>query len=247
MNNTNTNREKLAKRIETHEKYSKYDINKWIFGILKIKGKESVLDVGCGTGKQLIPIAEKTKNLVVGVDVNKESLEYIKNAIGQKPNVKLVISSMEEMYEKLRQYPKFDVIISCFAIYYAKKPEETLLQLKELLKDNGRLFICGPGINNNKGLLDLHAKIGKLPKMHKGFFENFAIPFLRHNFKNVEASIFKNPISFPNFNSLLEYWLSYSIGDKNKVEKFTMAAQAEFRDGKRFTTTKEVIGILAFN
>lgn len=242
----NTDKEKLTKRIEAHEKYSKYDINEWLFGILKIKGNESVLDVGCGTGKQLIPISEKTKGLVVGVDVSKESLEHIKNAIGNKSNVKLINSSMEEMFEQLTQFPKFDIIISCFAIYYSKKPEETILQLKELLKDNGSLFICGPGINNNKALLELHSKIAELPKMHKGFFENFAISFLKNNFKNVKVFKFENPITFPDVESLTEYWLSYSIGDKNKAEEFRKAAEEEFK-GKKFTTVKEVIGVLAFD
>ena len=107
-NNIATDKEKLQKRIKTHEKYSKYDINEWILDILKISGSESILDVGCGTGKQLIPIAEKTKGIVVGVDVKKESLDYIKGAFkGKNHNVKLILSSMEEMYEKLKN--KFEL------------------------------------------------------------------------------------------------------------------------------------------
>lgn len=246
MSDVNTDSKKLNKRIETHNKYAKYDINKWIFDILKIKENESILDVGCGTGKQLIPIAEKTRGLIVGVDISKESLDSIKEKIGDKNhNIKLVLSSMEEMQDKLKKFPNFDIIISCFAIYYSKKPEEILTQLKELLKENGRIFICGPSINNNKALLDLHSKTGKLPKMYKGFFENFAIPFLKENFRNVKVFKFENPISFPDIDSLTEYWLSCSIGDKNKLEDFKKAAKEEFKDGK-FTTVKEVIGVLAF-
>ena len=245
--NITTDKEKLQKRIKTHERYSKYDIDKWILNILKIKGNESILDVGCGTGKQLFPIAEKTKGIVVGVDVKKESLDYIKGAFkGKNHNVKLILSPMEEMHKKLKEFPKFDIIISCFAIYYSKKPEETIKQLKGLLKNGGKFFICGPSINNNKALLDLHRKIGKLPKMHKGFFENFAIPFIKENFDNVQVFRFKNPVTFPDINSLVEYWLSYSIGDENKASQFKMIAKNAFKDGKKFTTVKEVIGILAF-
>lgn len=242
-----TDSEKLAKRIQAHEKYSEYDINEWIFGILKIKDNESVLDIGCGTGKQLIPATKKTKSLVVGVDASKESLESIEKAIGKKnPNVKLVLSSMEDMQEKFRKFPKFDIIISCFAIYYSKNPAKTIIQLRGILKEGGRFFICGPGINNNKALLDLHSKIGKLPKMHKGFFENFAIPFLKEKFKKAEVYKFENPLTFPDLNSLTEYWLSYSIGDKNKIEQFKKAAKKKFENEKKFTTVKEVIGVLAF-
>ena len=243
----NTDKEKLDKRIKTHEEYSKYEINDWIFDIIKIKNNDSILDVGCGTGKQLIPIAKKTNGIVVGVDVKNESLDYIKEILkGKNNNVKLILSSMEEMYGKLKEFPKFDIIISCFAIYYSKKPEETIKQLKDLLKNGGKFFICGPSINNNKALLELHSKIGELPKMHKGFFENFAVPFIKENFGNVQVFKFKNPVTFPDINSLVEYWLSYSIGDKNKVNQFKMIAKNEFKDGKKFTTVKEVIGILAF-
>ncbi len=241
-----TDMEKLAKRIQTHEKYSEYDIDEWIFGILKIKDNESLLDIGCGTGKQLIPAAKKTKSLVVGVDASNGSLASIKEAIGKNPNVNLILSSMEDMQEKLRRLPKFDIIISCFAIYYSKNPAKTILQLRDILKEGGRFFICGPGINNNKALLDLHSKIGKLPKMHKGFFENFAIPFLKEKFKKAEVYKFENPLTFPDLNSLTEYWASYSIGDKSKIEQFKKAAKKEFENGKKFTTVKEVIGVLAF-
>jgi len=246
MNDTNTDKEKLEKRIKAHDKYSKYDINEWIFNIIKIKENESLLDIGCGTGKQLIPLSKKTKELVVGVDINEESLKHIENN-SKSSNIKLVQSSLKDMHAKLNKFPKFDIIISCFAIYYSENPQQTILQLKSLLKENGRFFICGPSIDNNKALLSLHSKIGKLPKMHKGFFENLAIPFLKENFKNVKISKFENPIAFPDINSLAEYWLSYSIGDKNKVEQFKKAAEEEFKGGNKFITKKEVIGVLAFD
>jgi len=245
MNNADVDKEKLAKRIAIHEKHSEYEINDWIFEIVKIKDKDSVLDVGCGTGKQLIPISENTNGLVVGVDLSKESLDTISEKI-DKPNVKLKHSSMENMYRKLKVFPKFDIIISCFAIYYSVNPEKTLLELKALLKDDGRLFLCGPSINNNKELLDLHSKITPLPKMHKGFFENMAIKFLENNFKEVKTFHFQNPITFPDVDTLTDYWLSYKIGDKNMVEKFKTEAMNVFRKGT-FTSKKEVIGVLAFN
>ena len=242
---SSVDKKKLEFRIRVHEKYSKYDINEWIFNIIKIKGDESILDVGCGTGKQLIPITEKTRGLVVGVDISKESLDYTKGALKNKnSNVKLILSSIEGMYDLLKNFPNFDIIISCFAIYYSKDPKETLLRFKKLLKYNGRVFLCGPSVNNNKALLELHGKVKELPKMHKGFFENFAIKFLRRNFKKVEIYKFQNPVTFPDVESLAQYWLSYSIGDRNKLSKFKRVAQEHFRDGA-FTTVKEVVGVLA--
>ncbi len=243
MNNATTNREMLAKRIETHNKYSEKDINEWIFGIIKIKSHESVLDLGCGTGKQLIPIAEKINSTIVGVDISSESLDYIKGKIGNKANIKLILSSMEDAYEKLKQF-RFDAAISCFAIYYSKNPEKTIMELKSLLKENGRLFICGPALSNNKALLDLHSEISALPKMHQGFFESFAVPFLKENFKKVEVFEFENPIAFPDVDSLAEYWLSSSLGDKSKIGEFRKAAEKEFKN-RRFVTVKKVIGVLA--
>lgn len=244
-NNTNTDKKKLENRIKAHENYSQYEINDWIFRIINIGKNESVLDVGCGTGKQLIPIAEKTSGIVIGLDISQESLDFIRNTIKNKyPNVSLILSSIEDMYSKTKQFPKFDLIISCFAIYYSKNPEKTLLELKDLLKDNGRLFLCGPSINNNKALLELHSKVKKLPEMHRGFFENFAIGFLKHNFSKVEVFKFKNPMAFPDAESLTKYWLSYKIGDKSKAEEFKKIAEKAFKRGS-FTTVKEVIGVLA--
>lgn len=246
--NTSTDKEKLQNRIKTHEKYSKYDIDEWILGILKIKGNESVLDVGCGTGKQLIPILKMTNGLVVGVDASRESLDHIRKNTEHMDNVRLVLSTMEEMHEKISSFGKFDVIISCFAIYYSKNTEKTLLELKGLLKGKGRLFLCGPAIGNNEALLKLHSKIKEMPHMHQGFFENFAKGFLQKNFSRVEEFTFQNPIEFPDVDALTEYWLSYSIGDKSKENEFRKAAAEQFSKGSKgkFVTVKQVIGLLAY-
>lgn len=245
MTSVNTDSEKLAKRIEAHNKYSQKDINEWIFDIIKLKENEDILDIGCGTGKQLIPMTEKTCGLIVGVDISEDSINSIKADLGNNhENVKLITGSMESLEENIKDQ-KFDLIISCFAIYYVEDREGILLTLKSMLKENGRLFLCGPSLNNNQALLNIHSKIAPLPKMKKGYFEKFAIPFLKENFSKIEEFTFQNSIEFPDVDSLVEYWLSYAIGDKNKVEEFKAAAETEFKDGK-FTTTKEVIGVLAY-
>src|SRR3989338_2397712 len=112
-----TDRKKLEKRIEAHDRYAKHDLNGWIFSHVKIRGNDSVLDIGCGTGKQLIPISKMTSGPVVGVDISREALDSIRPNVGK--NVRLIKSGMDDAYGKLRDL-KFDVILSSFAIYYAK-------------------------------------------------------------------------------------------------------------------------------
>jgi ubiquinone/menaquinone biosynthesis C-methylase UbiE len=47
----------LKKRIEINHAYSSTDFNAWLLERLAVKSGEHVLDVGCGTGAQSIPIA----------------------------------------------------------------------------------------------------------------------------------------------------------------------------------------------
>ena len=121
------------------------DIDQWMIDKLNLKTKKSILDLGCGDGKQIFAIYahlkkknKKKKIKIVGVDEHKK---LVKNA-----NLKILNKNIEFKVGNFdRRLPfknnSFDLVISSFAIYYASNINKTLMEAYRVLKPGGR-FMC---------------------------------------------------------------------------------------------------------
>ncbi len=104
--------------------------------------KGSILEIGCGTGRLLIPIAENGHD-VVGVDLSRKMLDAFKCKIKlhckAKDRIKLVLANMKD--HNLRQ--KFDFIFIPWGFYYPnfKLQKQVLLNLRNHLKTNGKICL----------------------------------------------------------------------------------------------------------
>ena len=124
---------------------------------MNIRNNDRVLDVGCNNGVLSLVASTKTKNEVVGIDINDKAIDLAKS------NAKLnVLSNLSFIHCRLQDYQDelFDVIV-CNPPYFksnltqsqtqALARFETELSLEELaqntyrlLKDKGRLDIIIP-------------------------------------------------------------------------------------------------------
>ncbi|MGB9643423.1 MAG: class I SAM-dependent methyltransferase [Candidatus Ratteibacteria bacterium] len=104
----------------------------------------SILEVGCGTGAFLSQVKPLVKK-VVGIEVDEESRTWIQK------NFKIdVYSDIKKQDDKL----KFDIIVMFHVLEHLLNPVEYLSNPKKILKDNGRIFIEVPNIND--ALLSLY-------------------------------------------------------------------------------------------
>ncbi len=242
--------EALGIRIDAHSRYSKREINDWILERVNLHNRERVLDVGCGNGKQLIPFGKAvgSKGLAVGVDVSQPLLDdAVNTANHDQVSIQVKRCGMEELPACLDPV-KFDVISSCFSLYYSKDFSHTISDIASLLAENGRVFVCGPMKGNNAELAELHQEVSTLPEdfiTHTDFMETRALPFLRHGFRKVETSIFRNSVEFPNSESLLAYWKSYTLFDEGSQTRFRDLVNSRFSEDGSFVTNKVVLGIVA--
>ncbi|MFA6924569.1 MAG: class I SAM-dependent methyltransferase [Bacteroidales bacterium] len=140
--------------------YSEKNYNAEIDFILKLANKngllnpKNVLDIGCGTGGHIVPLAQK-KIFVKGFDLSENMIDYAKNKI-QKENL--------QQYSKVeignaidyRDNNKYDLVIAMFAVMgYLNKTEDILSAIETVkthLNQNG-LFIFdfwfGPAVLHN--------------------------------------------------------------------------------------------------
>jgi len=104
-----------------------------------------VLELGCGTGRVLIPIA-KSGVEVLGIDTSRRMLAIAKSKISAlNKNVAAMITLCLSDMRKFSFTKKFNLIIIPFSTFLFMKTkrdkEKTLRRIREHLSDNGLLII----------------------------------------------------------------------------------------------------------
>lgn len=241
----------LEERIRAHDRYGARDLNEWIFSHLAIARSQTVLDLGSGTGKQSIPMAEMVGagGRVVAVDASAESLEALRleaTARGVADRIVRVRSTFEDLQRSMLAGP-FDRALSSYALYYARDPDAVVGLVRVSVRPAGRFFFCGPGWDNNSELRDFHYALrGEVapPTAAAEFMEVGGPDLARKHFGNVDRCTFENPLTFDSAEALVGYWRSYNLYDQTLDASFQAAAERHFERHGSFTTVKRVVGVL---
>ena len=136
--------EKMHKRI-----HKRLDV---LCEILRVKDR--VLEVGCGTGANVVTALKHLAVYVVAIDNDEASLEYA-IANNKADNVEYVLSAGEDYYNA----DKFDVIVCSHIVEHLEKPMMMLDNLKRLLKDDGVLYV---GVPNGYGCFEVENYLPRL-------------------------------------------------------------------------------------
>lgn len=122
----------LAEQIKRGEYY---------FGITEkfLNPHENILEIGCGMGGILIPFK------LAGFDVKGIDLgdEYIN--IGRQFNLDLSVKSIKDIVAKKEKY---NFVILSHLIEHIPDLDTFFINLKEILSENGKIFIAVPGIKS---------------------------------------------------------------------------------------------------
>jgi len=177
-----------------------------------------ILEVGCGTGRILIPLAKRLKKLkrfkaeFYGIDPSLNMLNILRK---KKKNLKINIKKGE--IEKI-PYKKdyFDVVYSIHVLMHMNKYDKAIKEMYRVLKPNGVMICDFPNKDSpyTKISIFLNPKerrthlfslkdLKRLFRMHKVRFDGifsyskavYKIPFLNYIFYFLEKTI-KLPLKF---------------------------------------------------
>ncbi len=98
---------------------------------------DTVLELGCGTGKNTVFLLEKAKK-VVGLDFSEEMLKKAKEKITH-PNMQFQQADLNKEWEVKDNY--FDLITSNLTLEHIKNFQHIFQQAQQKLKQNGHFFI----------------------------------------------------------------------------------------------------------
>ncbi len=118
---------------------------------VSLNGNESILDIGCGSGKLTAIIAQKVPHgKVTGIDTSESMIKYAKNEFKTCPNI-----SFEQCNVLDIDYnSQFDVVTSFACLHYVADQQKAFINIARSLKENGFAY------------LNFAASFDHLPIMH---------------------------------------------------------------------------------
>jgi len=249
----NTDADALSKRIQAHDKFGSNDLNQWIFDNLNVIDGNSILDLGCGTGKQTIPLAKLVGNNghILSIDLSNEALDVLQKEaveLGLDKRINTLCCRHDDIHKHLKKNA-FNRIVSSYSLYYSENPEKVIKTIWNSLITDGVLFFCGPSKDNNRELKMLHyGLMGRpIPPETGGaaFMGDIGQRVARQVFRKVEIVLFENPLRFDSAEALYTYWSSYNLYDEKLGDSFKSASNEHFNNNSVFETIKRVIGVKA--
>ncbi len=253
----------LLTRIDIHERYGGRDIDAWMLDVLQPAKGLSILDVGCGAGKQCFVFDRhlEGKAHIVGGDVSPELL-----AQAEKENTRHGNRIEFRTLNFNRPFPldsgSFDLVTCCFAIYYAEQAGPTLSEMHRVLKPGGRLFTTGPMPENKRLFYDVIAEATQrpIPRMPgSSRYGSEILEEMRRRFARVDVHTFENPLTFETVEPFMAYtraslsedrklWGSFFRGGddfERVLEAIEATARRRLERDGRLVMTKVVGGFLA--
>jgi len=147
---------------------------------LQIQDGETILDIGCGTGRLTLELAKRTPNgSVVGLDRNSD---MIKKALENLGSSKVLITNTLFIEEDILHYEtplQFNAIFSNSALHWVQETQELYQKIYALLVPGGRLAAQMPA----KGSLNKFIEIFMQPihTLHlSAYFKNWDYPIKFH-------------------------------------------------------------------
>ena len=131
---------------------------KWIS---KIKPSKIVLDIGSGTGRQTVPLAE-SGNYVVSLDISEEMLQIAQNKSilkGVENKIQFILSDANKLPFKEQV---FDAAICYGTLHHLPSPRNTIKEASRVLKKGGLWYSYDPHDSPMRFIFELAMKVKKL-------------------------------------------------------------------------------------
>ena len=157
---------------------------------------------------------------ITGGDVSPELLEKARQENAKIGN-RINIISLDFNQRFPLNDDQFDLLTSCFAIYYSETIPFTISEMHRVLKPGGRLFTTGPMPENKRLFYDIileatHQPIPPMPGSSR--YSSQIYNAIQEQFSRVEIHIFENPLIFEEVEPFLVYTRA-SLSEDRKLWK----------------------------
>jgi trans-aconitate methyltransferase len=195
------------------------DVGLALIEMAGVKADDSILDIGCGTGKltmELVRLARK--GTVVGIDPSPEMFNKAREMSSSAGNILMMNIPAQEMKFK----NDFDLVYSNSALQWIKEQEDVIARSYKALRENGRAAIQMPAKDFCWALMDnIYSAISTLgiESKYKRMDSPWRFPlkeemsgFLKDaGFVKVNAFYKDYTLMFESINEVLEWGVSAAL------------------------------------
>jgi SAM-dependent methyltransferase len=223
------------------------DFDRFVLGLLEPVADDEVLEIGPGTGKQMVPVAPLVRR-IVGLEISSEMVAALAARLGA-PHPRLVRGNMDDL-PRLGFPAEFSLVYAVYSLYYSVDPRRVVEDVRRLLRGpRARFVVVVPDEGNNAGWF---ADLGRLFEVPadalevSGIGRNVILPALLDHFQTVTCKIHRSDVRFESLADLMRYYdacAPYCRPDRRADAEAHFAAAFD-RDG-RYVIAKRSLGLVA--
>lgn len=239
----------LEQRIVAN-KTTRYDLEEWILSQIKLNPNMKVLDLGCGTGKQVFALQKflSTESKIIGVDTSPDAVAQINQRSAKEAvtNVKAVECELDNVIDYF-QGSSFDLIVSTYAIYYSKNMPQLLSSLTGLMNPKAQMFICGYGKGTNQEIYNLVNELSVSDstkiKSIEDFIDMDQVENISQHYASHHVVRLPNKVIFSSPDDILSWWTNHNSYNPEIHQEVRRALENYFSGNEFYFLSKNVLGI----
>lgn len=213
----------ISARIRLHRDYSANPQGwfPWIYEQCRIQKEQRILELGCGNGalwtenRDLLP--EHIE--IILSDISEGMLRDARRNIGQEdPRFSFEVFDCAHI-----PYPdaSFDLVIANHVLFYCENLEQTLPEIRRVLKPGGRFLCSTYGKKHMREISELVQQFdNRIVLSAEKLYEQFGLEngcaILKNHFSSIECIRYEDAIELNRAEPLIEYILSCH-GNQNQI------------------------------
>lgn len=208
----------LKNRIQSHAKYSNFNLHDWIEKNFEISQGQRILDLGCGNGNYTELFWKKVapNGFITGLDKNPDLINDAKKNHHALPesNINFATADFDHPLP-ISSTDRFNWVFAIYSLYYTENSRKIIGDIKEKMAPGGKFVVIGPGAQNGKELEAFNLKLtgkkaspkylGTLERIESDFTPIFNEFFGSHK---VTKLTMDSEMTFPTAMDFSEYYWS---------------------------------------
>jgi len=239
----------LNKRMNLNEN-SLRDFDEWSINHLpNIPLNASLLDLGCGTGKQTKLFGDllSSKSSIYSLDLSADSLKQLNEAYNSAASLVTINDSFENFKNHIPEDKKFDLIYSFYALYYTNDLSSLMEVIYKSLKKGGSFWVVCPYKGTNIEIFDMLKKYYELDEKVIYSIDLFPKDVVEKaceaGFSSVKYGSLKNKVFFNSQDKLISYLNNTTFYNREFEDEITKDIERVFIKNGQFQVSKNVISI----
>lgn len=246
----NTDTDALNTRADLNRSRARHDLEDWMLGLLPSLEGKRVVDLGCGSGKQIMRFAPLVgrEGKVLGIDASEQAVSEVESKASAAGYdwVSAAQITLDDSAAYLESH-EFDLVISSYAIYYATDFVQLLRDLGNLMGAGGQIFVCGPGEGTNRELLDVVARLAPDRPREEVYVRDFidvqGISELAAHFGSLDIHRLDNAVTFHSPAEVMAWWKNHNSFVPELESQVGRQIEEDFQRISCWEMTKSVLGV----